>query len=73
MRRHEVEKASFRFGVAERSQRIEMETDEVHAGMIRAAISDSSSALLGPAGRILVGKPHSRPAGHHVATRNLAE
>src|SRR5437660_7497965 len=73
MRRHEVEKASFRFGVAEGLQCDDMDRGNVHGTMIRAAFSDSSSARQSPAGRTLVGKPISRPAGNHAATRNMAE
>src|SRR5882762_5910387 len=56
MRRHEVEKASFRFGVAEGLQCVDMDRGDVHGTMIRAAFSDSSSARQGPAERTLVGK-----------------
>jgi hypothetical protein len=73
MRRHEVEKASFRLGVAEGLQCVDMDRGDAHGTMIRAAFSDSSSAGQGPAGRTLVGKPTSRPAGYHAATRNNAE
>src|SRR5258707_3412343 len=57
MRRHEVEKASFRFGVGEGLQCVDMDRGDAHGTMIRAAFSDSSSARQGPAGRTLVGKP----------------
>jgi hypothetical protein len=73
MRRHEVEKASFRFRVAEGFQCVEMHRGNVHGVEIRATFSDSSSARLGPAAYILVAKPTSRPVGYHAATRNLAE
>ena len=73
MRRHEVEKSSFRFGVTKGLQCVDMDRSDVHGTMIRAAFSDSSSARQGPAGRTLVGKPTSRPAGYHTATRNKAE
>src|SRR6266704_1199052 len=48
MRRHEVEKASFRFGVAEGLQCVDMDRGDVHGAVIRAAFSESSSARLGP-------------------------
>jgi len=73
MRRHEVEKASFRFGVAEGLQCFDMARGGLHNTMIRGGFSDSAGAPLGPTGRISVGKPPSRPAGYHAATRNLTE
>src|ERR1700676_4651442 len=48
MRRHEVEKASFRFRVAEGLQCVDMGRGDVHGTMIRAAFSDSSSAPARP-------------------------
>src|SRR5258705_12501392 len=63
MRRHEVEKASFRFGVAEGLQCVDMDRGDAHGTMIRAAFSDSSSARQGPGGRTQAGKPTSRPPG----------
>src|SRR5260370_5239312 len=71
MRRHEVEKASFRFGVAEGLQCVDMDRGDVHGTMIRAAFWDSSSARQGPAGRTLVGKPTSRPAVYHAPQPTL--
>ena len=44
MRRYNVEKASFRFGVAEGFQRVDMDWGDGHGVVIRVAISNSSSA-----------------------------
>src|SRR5882762_2495716 len=68
MCRHEVEKASFRFRVAESFQRVEMDTGNVHGIMIRAAFSNSSGGAPPNHGRSTHGRgPDLGPIAASVA------